>query len=105
MIRLLRLKCVYKYAEIVKKIIETMDKITIKGVINFNHLSYPTFTMASEARINPVGLIKANNPTPKRYALTTCSLPIETVSARGDRTGIVKTAIPDEDGIKNDNVL
>jgi len=74
-IKLLRLISAYKYAEIVKKVIETKVKIMIKGIINFNHLSYPTFTMASEAKINPVGFIKANNPTPKRYAFTTCSLP------------------------------
>ena len=35
MIRLLRLKSAYKYAEIVKKIIATRVKIITKGVINF----------------------------------------------------------------------
>tara|TARA_R110001592_G_scaffold349787_1_gene645376 strand:+ start:675 stop:830 length:156 start_codon:yes stop_codon:yes gene_type:complete len=50
----------------VKKSIETKAKIRTKGITNFNHLSYPTLTMAREAKINPVGFIKLNNPMPKR---------------------------------------
>ena len=40
------------------------NKMKNKGMINFNHLSNPNFTLASDARINPVGLIKKNNPDP-----------------------------------------
>ena len=61
--------------------------------------------MAKEARISPVGLIKLNNPIPYKYAFTINSLPMPTESANGDIIGILNTAIPDDDGIKNDKPL
>ena len=48
----------------VKAIMVKIVRITTNGITNFSHLLYPTFTMAKDAKIKPVGLIKANNPIP-----------------------------------------
>lgn len=55
---------IYQYAPTVNTAIVTSNRIKKSGMINFNHFSNPILTIAREASMSPVGLIKKNRPIP-----------------------------------------
>ena len=75
--------------------------IIIRGIIYFSHLLNVVSAISSVTRISPVGVINDINPCPQLYALITTYLDRPTLSARGAIIGIVRTASPEDDGMKN----
>ena len=78
-----------------------MVSIIIKGMMNLNQAFMLTFTMASDGNIKPVGVRKPIMPMPNKYAFTISRPGTPTSIASEPIIGIVSTAIPDDDEMKN----
>ena len=80
-----------------------MVSIINSGIINLNHAFKLIFTMASDGSISPVGARNDMRHIPYMYEFT-ISLPgIFTKMANAPMMGMVSTAMPEVDCMKNEN--
>ena len=88
---------------ITRHAIHTSVSMSSSGQINFHQVLMLTFTIASEGRMRPVGVMKPMIPIPNKYAFTISRPGTFTSIASEPMIGIVSTAMPDEDEINKVN--